>query len=110
MSEKTETKKEEIIVDTDHWKDEEWLEENAELLKALAHPSRLKIIGFLSSGKKCVKHIWEALDLPQPNVSQHLSVLRNKGILGYKREGSIVCYYIKNKKALKIYKLLVEEE
>ncbi len=107
---KAEIKGEEIIVDTDHWKDEEWLEENAELLKALAHPSRLKIIGFLSSGKKCVKHIWEALDLPQPNVSQHLSVLRNKGILGYKREGSIVCYYIKNKKALKIYKLLVEEE
>ncbi len=100
----------EEIVDTDHWKDEEWLDDNAELLKALAHPSRLKIIGFLSSGKKCVKHIWEALDLPQPNVSQHLSVLRNKGILGYKREGSIVCYYIKNKKALKIYKLLVEEE
>ncbi len=110
MSGKTEEKKDEEIVDTDHWKDEEWLEENAELLKALAHPSRLKIIGFLSSGKKCVKHIWEALDLPQPNVSQHLSVLRNKGILGYKREGSIVCYYIKNKKALKIYKLLVEEE
>ncbi|HIE59080.1 MAG TPA: ArsR family transcriptional regulator [Persephonella sp.] len=100
----------EEIVDTNHWKDEEWLDDNAELLKALAHPSRLKIIGFLSSGKKCVKHIWEALDLPQPNVSQHLSVLRNKGILGYKREGSIVCYYIKNKKALKIYKLLVEEE
>lgn len=98
------------IVDTDHWKDEEWLDDNAELLKALAHPGRLKIIGFLSSGKKCVKHIWGALDLPQPNVSQHLSVLRNKGILGYKREGSIVCYYIKNKKALKIYKLLVEEE
>jgi len=100
----------EEIIESNLWQDEEWLEENAELLKALAHPSRLKIIGFLSSGKKCVKHIWEALDLPQPNVSQHLSVLRNKGILGYKREGSIVCYYIKNKTALKIYKLLVEEE
>ncbi len=100
----------EEFIDSEHWKDEEWLEENAELLKALAHPSRLKIIGFLSSGKQCVKHIWEALDLPQPNVSQHLSVLRNKGILGYKREGSIVCYYIKNKKALDIYKLLIEED
>ncbi|EDP73423.1 metalloregulator ArsR/SmtB family transcription factor [Hydrogenivirga sp. 128-5-R1-1] len=100
----------EEFIDSSHWQDEEWLEENAELLKALAHPSRLKIIGFLSSGKQCVKHIWESLDLPQPNVSQHLSVLRNKGILGYKREGSIVCYYIKNKKALEIYKLLTEEE
>ena len=108
MTKKQATQEE--IIDSNLWQDEEWLEENAELLKALAHPSRLKIIGFLSSGKKCVKHIWEALDLPQPNVSQHLSVLRNKGILGYKREGSIVCYYIKNKKALKIYKLLVEEE
>jgi ArsR family transcriptional regulator len=57
-----------------------------------------------------VKHIWEALGLQQPNVSQHLSVLRNRGILGYKREGSIVCYYIKNKKALEIYKLLLKED
>ena len=98
------------LLENDKWQDEEFLEENAELLKALAHPSRLKIIGYLSSGKKCVKHIWEALGLPQPNVSQHLSVLRNKGILGYKREGSIVCYYIKNKKALEIYKLLLKDD
>ncbi len=100
----------EEIVENNKWQDEEFLEESAELLKALAHPSRLKIIGFLSSGKKCVKHIWEALDLQQPNVSQHLSVLRNRGILGYKREGSIVCYYIKNKKALEIYKLLLKDD
>jgi ArsR family transcriptional regulator len=100
----------EEIVENNKWQDEEFLEESAELLKALAHPSRLKIIGFLSSGKKCVKHIWEALGLQQPNVSQHLSVLRNRGILGYKREGSIVCYYIKNKKALEIYKLLLKED
>ena len=54
---------EDVILDEkERWKDEEFLEENAELLKALAHPNRLKIIGFLSSGKKCVKHIWEALD------------------------------------------------
>ncbi len=102
--------KQEEIVENNKWQDEEFLEESAELLKALAHPSRLKIIGFLSSGKKCVKHIWEALGLQQPNVSQHLSVLRNRGILGYKREGSIVCYYIKNKKALEIYKLLLKED
>jgi ArsR family transcriptional regulator len=92
------------------WQDEQFLEDTAELLKALAHPVRLKIIGFLASGKKCVKHIWEALDLPQPNVSQHLSVLRNRGILGYKREGSIVCYYIKDKRVLDLYKNLTQED
>jgi ArsR family transcriptional regulator len=101
--------KEETVENT-KWQDEQFLEDTAELLKALAHPVRLKIIGYLASGKKCVKHIWEALDLPQPNVSQHLSILRNRGILGYKREGSIVCYYIRDKRVLELYRNLIQED
>ncbi len=101
--------KEETVENT-KWQDEQFLEDTAELLKALAHPVRLKIIGYLASGKKCVKHIWEALDLPQPNVSQHLSILRNRGILGYKREGSIVCYYIRDKRVLELYKNLTQDD
>ncbi|RMH07325.1 MAG: ArsR family transcriptional regulator [Aquificota bacterium] len=85
---------------------EERLEEWAEFLKALAHPIRLKIISVLIEGRQCVKNLSDLLHTSQPNVSQHLSVLRNKGIVGCKRDGSIVCYYIKDQRVVEIYKIL----
>ncbi|MFN3598198.1 MAG: ArsR/SmtB family transcription factor [Aquificaceae bacterium] len=88
---------------------EERLEEWAEFLKALAHPIRLRIISVLIEGKQCVKNLSELLQTSQPNVSQHLGVLRSKGILGCKRDGSIVCYYIKDERVVEIYKILSKE-
>lgn len=85
---------------------EERLEKWAEFLKALAHPIRLKIISALIEGRQCVKNLSDLLHTSQPNVSQHLSVLRNKGIVGCKRDGSIVCYYIKDQRVIEIYKIL----
>ena len=89
---------------------EEKLEELAEFFKALSHPVRLKIIGILIEGKQCVKNLGELLNLSQPSVSQHLSILRAKGIVGWKREGSIICYYIKDDRVIKLYNLLLKEE
>ncbi|MCS7171783.1 MAG: metalloregulator ArsR/SmtB family transcription factor [Aquificaceae bacterium] len=88
---------------------EERLEEWAEFLKALAHPIRLRIISVLIEGRQCVKNLSDLLNTSQPNVSQHLSILRNKGIVGCKRDGSIVCYYIKDERAVKIYEILNKE-
>ncbi|MFN3870384.1 MAG: ArsR/SmtB family transcription factor [Aquificaceae bacterium] len=88
---------------------EERLEEWAEFLKALAHPIRLKIISVLIESRQCVKNLSELLQTSQPNVSQHLGVLRSKGILGCKRDGSIVCYYIKDERVVEIYKILSKE-
>jgi transcriptional regulator, ArsR family len=88
---------------------EEVLEEWVELLRALAHPVRLRILSALIEGRQCVKNLSELLKISQPNVSQHLGILRNKGIVGCKREGSLVCYYIKDERALKIYEILSKE-
>lgn len=88
---------------------EEKLEEWAEFLKALAHPIRLKIVSTLIESRQCVKNLSDILQTSQPNVSQHLSILRNKGIVGCKRDGSIVCYYIKDERAVKIYEILNKE-
>ncbi|MEJ5338965.1 MAG: ArsR/SmtB family transcription factor [Aquificaceae bacterium] len=88
---------------------EERLEEWAEFLKALAHPIRLKIISVLIEGRQCVKNLSDLLHTSQPNVSQHLSILRNRGIVGCKRDGSIVCYYIKDERVVKIYEILSKE-
>ncbi|MEN3027804.1 MAG: metalloregulator ArsR/SmtB family transcription factor [Aquificaceae bacterium] len=88
---------------------EERLEDWAEFLKALAHPIRLKIISVLIEGRQCVKNLSDLLHTSQPNVSQHLSILRNRGIVGCKRDGSIVCYYIKDERVVKIYHILSKE-
>ncbi len=90
--------------------DEEKLEELAEFFKALSHPVRLKIISILIEGKQCVKNLGELLNMSQPSVSQHLSILRSRGIVGWKREGSIICYYIKDDRVIKLYNMLFKEE
>jgi len=60
----------------------------AALLKALADDNRLRILALLARGELCVCHIAEALALSQPNVSQHLTVLKNAGVVDYERRGS----------------------
>lgn len=68
----------------------------AEFYKALAHPTRIKILELLKNGEKCVCNIIEELGLEQSNVSQHLNVLKNQGIVVSRREGTFVMYYVLN--------------
>jgi DNA-binding transcriptional ArsR family regulator len=77
-------------------------DENARLLKALAHPTRLRIVMLIRKRQPCVKIMEGILGVSQPNLSQHLSVLRNIGVVEAEREGSQVCYRIKNKRVLKL--------
>lgn len=77
-------------------------EENARLLKALAHPTRLHIVMLIREQKSCVKIMGSILGVSQPNLSQHLSLLRNSGVVEAEREGNQVCYKIKNQVVLKL--------
>ncbi|HEY2790952.1 MAG TPA: metalloregulator ArsR/SmtB family transcription factor [Micromonosporaceae bacterium] len=58
-----------------------------ELLRALAAPLRIAIVTELSTGARCVHDLVEALDEPQPLVSQHLRVLRAAGVVKGARRG-----------------------
>lgn len=78
----------------------------AEYLKAMAHPTRIRILELLEQEGRCVTNIGEKLDLKQSNISQHLGILRSRGILSLRREGGHSIYCIKDAKALKILKLL----
>jgi ArsR family transcriptional regulator len=69
-------------------------EREAEILKALGHPVRLKIVAGLMSQSCNVKKIWECLGLPQATVSQHLALLKNKGIIAGRRDGTAVHYQV----------------
>ena len=64
----------------------------AEILKTLASPRRLEIIHRLAEGPCEVRRLAEDLGAPQPNISQHLSVLRAAGLVEAERDGREVRY------------------
>ena len=61
------------------------------MLRALADPTRLRIVGLLTGGEVCVCHIHDALDIPQPRASRHLAYQRS-GLVGTRRDGLWVHY------------------
>lgn len=67
---------------------------HAGLLKALAHPRRLEIIHLLRDQELPVSDIHTMLDLPQANISQHLMVMRDAGIVKTHRQGKQVFYSV----------------
>lgn len=81
----------------------------AEILKVLGHPVRLKIVAGLMSESCNVKKIWECLELPQATVSQHLALLKNKGIIDGRRDGVEVFYKVVNKDAETIVGSLLDQ-
>ncbi len=80
----------------------------AKIFKMLSHPIRLKIVAGLCAQECNVKHIWECLGLPQSTVSQHLALLKNKGVISGKREGVEVHYRVIDPLAKKIIALLMQ--
>jgi len=66
----------------------------AEVLKAMADPTRLKILHSLQWGERCVTEVLEVVGGSQANVSKHLSVLRKGGLVDSRRDGLNVYYRI----------------
>jgi len=73
----------------------------ADLLKAIAHPRRLEILHLLRDQELCVSDIYEMLDLPQANISQHLMILRDTDVLSTRKDGKQVFYSISDPDFLK---------
>jgi DNA-binding transcriptional ArsR family regulator len=84
-------------------------EREAEILKVLGHPIRLKIVAGLLTEACNVKKIWECLGLPQATVSQHLALLKNKGIIEGCRNGVEVYYSVVSPKASTIIRALFQK-
>ncbi|MHC4214467.1 MAG: ArsR/SmtB family transcription factor, partial [Planctomycetota bacterium] len=64
-------------------------------VKSIAHPLRIAILDFLKDGEQCVCDIAEQVNSERSNVSRHLSVMSNAGVLGYRKEGLKVIYQLK---------------
>jgi ArsR family transcriptional regulator len=67
----------------------------SEVLKAVGHPVRLRILRGLRSKTDCnVTEMARSMGLPQSTLSQHLGILRNRGIIEPRKEGVRTCYRI----------------
>jgi len=84
------------------------LMEQADLCQSLTHPFRLKILRILGDGRKNVSEIMEVTDKPQPFISQHLRVLREKKVVITERDGNEVFYSLSDSKIVKICELVAE--
>lgn len=80
----------------------------SEVCKTLASAKRLEIISALKEGEKTVGELVEILGVPKANVSQHLAVMRNKGILNSRRDGVNIYYRIANPKVIQACMLMRE--
>ncbi len=80
----------------------------SEVCKTLASPKRLEIINALKDGQKTVGELVVILGVPKANVSQHLAVMRHKGILNSRRDGVNIYYRIANPKVVQACVLMRE--
>lgn len=81
---------------------------HAEVCKAMANPIRLKILNALQRGEQSVQVLAKTLKLRKANLSQHLAILRQRGIVATRREGLNIYYRCANPKMLKACDLLRE--
>lgn len=79
---------------------------HADLLKAMAHPKRLEIIHLLRGQTLTVTQIQTMLDLPQANLSQHLQILRQAGVVTAKKIGKQIFYHLAHRNFIKASDLL----
>lgn len=75
--------------------------QGAQLFKALAHPTRLLIVEKLLEEEKCVNDIHELVEASQPNISQHLNILRFSGIVDFRQQGNLRCYFLREPQKLR---------
>lgn len=74
----------------------------ADYFKVLAHPARIRILELLQYAERSVGQLVVDLELEQSNVSQQLGILRAKGIIESRRDGSTVRYRVKDPRVFKL--------
>lgn len=87
---------------------EEQVETAARALKAIAHPLRLKILCVVGDQEVCVQDIVEATGTSQSNVSQHLAILRDKGVLANRKDANRVYYRVADRRILQLIVMMRE--
>lgn len=87
---------------------QEHIETAARALKAIAHPLRLKILCVVGDQEVCVQDIVDAVGTSQSNISQHLAILRDKGVLQTRKDANRVFYRVADSRTLQLIVLMRE--
>ena len=87
----------------------EEVERAANMMKAISHPMRLAILGYLGDGNRLsVTEIHKLLHIEQSTASHHLGILKDKGVLASVRQGKNTLYYLKQKNLSRLVQCISE--
>jgi len=87
---------------------QEHIEQASRALKAMAHPLRLKILCLLGNQELSVQDIVDCVGTSQSNISQHLAILREKGVLRTRRDANRVFYRVSDERTLTLISMMRE--
>jgi len=81
---------------------------HSRICQALGDPKRILILYFLTAGAKCVSEIVQELDVPQPTVSRHLGILRERELVHTERQGTAIYYTLADSRIIGALDLMRE--
>lgn len=84
---------------------EDLIREIGDFFKVLGEPTRIKIINALFNSEMCVCDLTAVLNMNQPAISHQLKILRQAGLVRYRKDGKIVYYSLKDEHVRQIYEL-----
>ncbi|WP_189529979.1 ArsR/SmtB family transcription factor [Paludibacterium paludis] len=87
---------------------EEQIEQTSRAMKAMSHPLRLKIISVLGEQEVSVQDIVEKVGTSQSNISQHLAIMRDKGVLRTRKDANRVFYRVGDLRTLEVLRMMRE--
>lgn len=87
---------------------QEQIDQAARAIKAMAHPLRLKILCVLGNDEVSVQDIVDAVGTSQSNISQHLAILREKGVLKARKDANRVYYRVGDQRTLALIGMMRE--
>lgn len=82
------------------------IEVMAKLLKSMSHPIRLKILCLLQEGELSVGEIRTQVKTTNANISQHLNILRNQGIIDFRKDANFIYNNISDKRILELIRTM----
>lgn len=87
---------------------DEQIEQTSRAMKAMSHPLRLKIISVLADREVSVQDIVEQVGTSQSNISQHLAIMRDKGVLRTRKDANRVYYRVGDLGTLGVLQMMRE--
>ena len=87
---------------------EDHIDQASRAIKAMAHPLRLKILCVLGNQEISVQEIVDCVGTSQSNISQHLAILREKGVLRTRKEANRVYYRVSDERTLLLIGMMRE--